>query len=74
MTEKSSGAAPAFPTMLPMESAGLSKREHFAALILAGLNAGPFCEGINHEQMAAIAVEQADLLLAQLALRGWEEV
>jgi hypothetical protein len=46
------------------EMAGLTKREHFAAMILQGICANP-APG-NFTLNAKMAVEQADALLAEL--------
>lgn len=49
-----------------LEPIGLSKREHFAALILGGMYANPDFTEMQFEAAATTAVGQADALLAVL--------
>lgn len=44
----------------------LSKREHFAALILGGMYANPEFLQIQYEAAASMAIDQADTLLEML--------
>lgn len=68
MTEKSSGADPAFPSGSgDAMQWGMSKREHFAALLLAGLYSNPIYVEESRRSLARVAIHQADLLLQQLA-------
>ena len=46
----------------------LSKREHFAALILAGISSNPSIDTCtSFEDLAKVAIDQADALLEMLA-------
>ena len=59
---------PAFPNgndrSLDSRNYGLSKREHYAALILAGLNANPELIHNGPRNLAITAIEQAEHLVA----------
>lgn len=58
----------AFPTNGPVYvSAGLTKREYFAALAMQGLCASEDFSGAEEAHVAKISVRQADALLAALA-------
>ena len=65
------GADPAFPTgsdrSMDSRNWGLSKREHFAVLLMAGLNANPEFGSKSNGVLASLVIEQADELLASLA-------
>ena len=60
---------PAFPADLFQKnngSSGLTKREHVAAMICAGLCANPALKDSSSRQLADLAKDQADALLAAL--------
>lgn len=59
------GDLPAFPWNQSGE-AGLTKREYFAALCMQALIAGN--RGVSPDDRAQAAVENADALLAELAV------
>lgn len=68
--------APAFarpasqtPVWESAPSSGLTKREYFAAMALAGLSANPV---VTIELIGEMAVRRADALLAELAQGGQE--
>lgn len=61
-------------TLLPKNN-GISKREHYAALILAGINANPdpqFAQ-LTHIEMIERSIEQADLLIEMFARADRED-
>jgi hypothetical protein len=66
------GDAPAYPVLqtlsghVGMVSAGLTKRELFAAMAMQGLCANPGFADINSHAIASYATNQADALLAAL--------
>jgi len=46
---------------------GLTKREHFAAMAMQGiLSDAEYCRNLESDEIASMAVEQADQLLAAL--------
>lgn len=74
MDLKALGNLPAFPETSyydesPIgQTAGLTKRELFSALILAGLHANPELLGnANGPEIILVAVQQADALVKELA-------
>jgi hypothetical protein len=75
------GLEPAFPNDADPSAfgfsfgLGLNKREHFASLILAGMNANPdpqFRE-LTHVEMVERSIEQADLLVEALVKADRED-
>lgn len=65
------GASPAYPTLdhnphigLQLRDCGLTKRELFAAMAMQGVIAS---DSLHPDDNAAFAVQQADLLLKELA-------
>lgn len=64
-------ARPASETRLweTVPSSGLTKREYFAAMALAGLSANP---ATPIERIGEMAVRRADAVLAELAQGGQE--
>lgn len=78
---RSPGLDPAFPNDADPSAfgfsfgLGLNKREHFASLILAGMNANPdpqFRE-LTHVEMVERSIEQADLLIEALVKADRED-
>lgn len=63
----------AFPLPELFSSPGLSKREHFAALILAGLHANEALAEEDSWGLVRISVQQADRLLEVLAAQQQAE-
>jgi len=55
----------AFPSNCEDDTNGLTKREYFAAMAVAGFAADPSCES-DGPQCAGAAVEWADALIAAL--------
>lgn len=74
---RSPGLDPAFPNdkSMILSKNGISKRDHFSSLILAGLNANPdpqFAQ-LTHIEMIERSIEQADLLIEMLARADRED-
>lgn len=74
---RSPGLDPAFPNdgSLILSRKGISKRDHFASLILAGMNANPdpqFRE-LTYMEMVERSIEQADLLIEALVKADRED-
>lgn len=75
MTGKQLGNEPAFPSHAVLRDGGyeyadcLTKREHFAALMMAALVSSGDYQLHNQRERAAIALEGADALLDALAGR-----
>ena len=65
--DRSPGDLPAFPIVLDClnDRTGMSKREHFASLLLAGMNANPD-RATATNLMIQDAIAQADLLIEAL--------
>lgn len=64
------GGDPAFPTQESNRyesEKGLSKREHFAVLLLAGMNANPDNKELCHADMIDLALNQTEQLLKALS-------
>lgn len=64
------GDRPAFPIVDPdgvIAAGGLTKRELFAAMAMQGFCSNSVMTETGHADMARMAVEQADALLAELA-------
>jgi hypothetical protein len=64
------GDEPAFPcdySMARPQKDGMSKREHYASLLLAGMNANPANNNLCHAHMIDMALDQTDQLLKALA-------
>lgn len=60
----------AFPSdagLLSSERRGMTKREHFSALILTGYMANPYFAHLSIESLSNLAVTAADVLVARLA-------
>lgn len=65
-TEHNKGShSPDWFSVHSVPGTGLSKREYFAAMAMQGLRADQ--NGFDSEQIARIAVSDADALLAELA-------
>lgn len=47
---------------------GITKREHFAALILGGMYANPDFPSLQFDEASKMAIEQADSLLEMLEI------
>lgn len=71
---RSPGLDPAFPNEKSMirSKNGISKRDHFASLILAGMNANPDLQS-THIERIEWAIEQADLLIEMLVKADRED-
>jgi hypothetical protein len=82
MTEERKGRSdlgdmPAYPCdysrLLPKNN-GMSKREHYAVLLLAGFNANPSLPGnLNRYDLIGAAIGQADALIDALARADRED-
>lgn len=60
------------PYLVTQVDTGLTKREHIAAMAMQGFCAAPGAEDWAIDDLAEIAVRQADALLAELERTGGE--
>lgn len=60
------GDAPVHPTPTGVTSDGITKREYFAALIMASCYSSPEVAGLQHSFIAENAVNAADALIDEL--------
>ncbi len=67
MTAKELGQQPAYPTHSVPAQVGLTKREAFAMHAMQGFCANASLMNKGYDELATIAVIQADVLLEQLA-------
>lgn len=69
MTTETGG--PAFPALYQGDTRsdcpGLSMRDYFAAKAMQGLNTNPYCDDKNFTEIAHMAYQQADAMLAARA-------
>jgi hypothetical protein len=66
-------ALPSDAGLLSLERRGLSKREHFAVLLLAGMNANPNHAEVGSYTLCDWAIDQADRLILKLSQADRED-
>lgn len=71
MSDKTDTSGPAFPSGLPVDEYGLTKREFFAAMAMQGeLSAQPEGGSWDPHDLAKLSVEYADALIAEISRGG----